>query len=106
MPVDAFSDINECDEGTARCSHMCVNIEGGHSCECKQGYYSLSKEDNQTCVRNTSSSPPVWLLFAHGQSIWNVSNDGKHVEMKISGLEKTSVLDVDMTVRLLSSLEL
>ena len=34
------TDVNECDDGSARCyyhSH-CVNNEGGYECECDAGY--------------------------------------------------------------------
>lgn len=101
-------DIDECAEGKHNCSQICHNQIGSYDCECntQYGFYFLSKNDNYTCVRNsTIEKEPIWLIFAHGQSIWNVSDDGKFVELKISGLEKTAMLDLDLKVILISYLK-
>ena len=33
-----FPDINECDMGTHRCEHNCVNTEGSYRCTCRRGF--------------------------------------------------------------------
>ncbi|KAH7728726.1 Protein F14B4.1 [Aphelenchoides avenae] len=86
-------DANECEDGTHTCSHQCVNTEGSYRCECYKPAYELS-EDNRTCVH--TDTEPVWLYFAHGQNIWNISDDGKVFALEIDGLEKTAMLDVDV----------
>ncbi|KAI1722154.1 calcium-binding EGF domain-containing protein [Ditylenchus destructor] len=92
-------DVDECDTGTYECSQKCTNTEGGYKCSCDDQYYSLaSPQSNHSCIRSNDSAP-VWLIFAHGQSIWNVSDDGKFVELKLAGLEKTAMLDVNVKVR-------
>uniref|UniRef100_A0A915DU04 EGF-like calcium-binding domain-containing protein n=1 Tax=Ditylenchus dipsaci TaxID=166011 RepID=A0A915DU04_9BILA len=91
-------DIDECSTGLHSCSQKCINKEGGYDCECDTRFYTLaSTTSNHTCIRSNSSAP-VWLIFAHGQSIWNVSDDGKFVELKHAGLEKVAMLDVDVKV--------
>ncbi|KAE9420700.1 hypothetical protein Angca_006416, partial [Angiostrongylus cantonensis] len=42
---------------------------------------------------------PMWLFFAHGQSIWNISLSGGSFELQKAGLQKTAVLDVDVLER-------
>lgn len=117
--LQSFLDVDECDTGTYECSQKCTNTEGGYKCSCDDQYYSLaSPQSNHSCIRSNDSglcylqsvkicqsvkqyffSAPVWLIFAHGQSIWNVSDDGKFVELKLAGLEKTAMLDVNVKVR-------
>lgn len=41
---------------------------------------------------------PLWLLFAHGQSIWNISDDGKNLQLQRADLEKVAMLDFDYKV--------
>lgn len=38
FPNIYFSDINECAEGTHRCSQKCTNIQGGYNCSCVDGF--------------------------------------------------------------------
>ena len=40
-------DINECADGTHRCSQACRNNIGSYTCLCNQGY--LLTSDNRTC---------------------------------------------------------
>ncbi|ETN81331.1 Low-density lipoprotein receptor repeat class B, partial [Necator americanus] len=42
---------------------------------------------------------PMWLFFAHGQSIWNISLSGGSFELQKAGLQKTAVLDIDVVER-------
>uniref|UniRef100_A0AC34G3K7 Low-density lipoprotein receptor repeat class B n=1 Tax=Panagrolaimus sp. ES5 TaxID=591445 RepID=A0AC34G3K7_9BILA len=39
---------------------------------------------------------PVWLYFAHGQSIWNLSETGRDFQLVRMGLQKTAMIDVDV----------
>jgi hypothetical protein len=41
---------------------------------------------------------PIWLFFAHGQSIWNISADGKDFQLQRAGLQKTAMFDIDIKV--------
>jgi len=41
-------DINECDEGTDRCSDECVNTIGSYYCTCPEGY--VLDDSQVTCV--------------------------------------------------------
>lgn len=43
-------------------------------------------------------SAPLWIFFAHGQSIWNISEDGKNFQLQRAGLQKTAMLDIDVKV--------
>ena len=43
----SFADIDECTVGTARCSHTCLNTDGGYTCSCSGGY--LLQPNNHTC---------------------------------------------------------
>lgn len=42
-------DIDECVEGLSKCSHQCLNTQGGYVCECPEGFY-LSQESSHACV--------------------------------------------------------
>ncbi|CAI4225377.1 unnamed protein product [Auanema sp. JU1783] len=86
-------DINECDSPTNGCSQMCENLPGSYECTCDQKFYHLA-QDNKTCNRNDAD--PLWLFFAHGQSIWNISSDGKTFQLQRAGLQKTAMLDIDV----------
>ncbi len=33
-----FLDIDECEEGSHNCMDLCVNLQGGFECACRQGY--------------------------------------------------------------------
>ena len=33
-----WTDINECVDNTASCSHLCVNMQQSFTCECHKGY--------------------------------------------------------------------
>uniref|UniRef100_A0A914CST7 EGF-like calcium-binding domain-containing protein n=1 Tax=Acrobeloides nanus TaxID=290746 RepID=A0A914CST7_9BILA len=86
-------DINECDEGTHLCSQTCRNSEGSYDCTCDEKFYRLAA-NNRSCER--LDEIPIWLYFAHGQSIWNISEDGKNFQLARMGLQKTAMLDVDV----------
>ena len=38
--INAYSDVDECAQGTHKCSAdaVCDNTQGSHNCECKPGY--------------------------------------------------------------------
>ena len=48
--VNAYSDVDECAQGTPKCSAdaVCDNTQGSHNCECKPGY----SEHEGTCTGN------------------------------------------------------
>ncbi|XGW22347.1 hypothetical protein V3C99_004959 [Haemonchus contortus] len=89
-------DVDECATAESRCSQKCVNHPGSYECTCDPGYYRLAS-NNKTCIRNDKD--PMWLFFAHGQSIWNISLSGGSFELQKAGLQKTAVLDVDIMER-------
>uniref|UniRef100_A0A7E4V6B3 EGF-like domain-containing protein n=1 Tax=Panagrellus redivivus TaxID=6233 RepID=A0A7E4V6B3_PANRE len=86
-------DIDECAEGLHNCTQKCVNTDGGYNCACEEGFYSLAP-DNVTCVRTDKT--PMWIYFAHGQSIWNLSESGSDFQLVRMGLQKTAMIDVDI----------
>ena len=45
--VFAFSDINECLEGTDECQQVCNNTIGSYLCDCRIGY--ALNDDGRTC---------------------------------------------------------
>ena len=53
---------------------------------------------NWSFKKSTNFLVPIWLYFAHGQSIWNISEDGKNFQLARMGLQKTAMLDVDVKV--------
>ncbi|KAK6725852.1 hypothetical protein RB195_004275 [Necator americanus] len=89
-------DINECDTLEPGCSQKCVNHPGTYECICDPSFFRLDT-DNKTCIRNDKD--PMWLFFAHGQSIWNISLSGGSFELQKAGLQKTAVLDIDVVER-------
>ncbi|KAK6013404.1 calcium binding EGF domain protein [Ostertagia ostertagi] len=89
-------DVDECISAESGCSQKCVNHPGSYECTCDPGYYRLAT-NNRTCIRNDKD--PMWLFFAHGQSIWNISLSGGSFELQKAGLQKTAVLDVDIMER-------
>ena len=42
------TDIDECNEGTDTCDHVCANTVGSFSCSCHPGYHLL--DDGSTCA--------------------------------------------------------
>ncbi|XP_022809829.1 mucin-like protein [Stylophora pistillata] len=46
-PMKNCTDINECDNGVARCSHTCHNEPGSFKCSCQAGFKLAA--NNQTC---------------------------------------------------------
>uniref|UniRef100_A0AC34R5K0 Vitellogenin receptor n=1 Tax=Panagrolaimus sp. JU765 TaxID=591449 RepID=A0AC34R5K0_9BILA len=86
-------DVDECAEGISLCSQKCLNVEGSYECQCDPRFFKLG-EDNRTCARIDST--PVWLYFAHGQSIWNLSETGRDFQLVRMGLQKTAMIDVDV----------
>ena len=57
------SDIDECVQGTAGCSHNCTNTVGSYFCTCMDGYELES--DNHTCTGNGWISLNIWLKSYH-----------------------------------------
>ncbi|CAI2309352.1 unnamed protein product [Caenorhabditis sp. 36 PRJEB53466] len=86
-------DVNECASLSSACSQKCTNLPGTFKCSCDEQYYKLSS-DNHTCERIDTS--PLWLFFAHGQSVWNISTDGKSFQLQRAGLQKTAMIDIDV----------
>ncbi|CAJ0573562.1 unnamed protein product, partial [Mesorhabditis spiculigera] len=89
-------DIDECADDSALCSQYCTNIPGAFLCSCDPPHYSLAS-DNRTCLRNDDE--PLWLFFAHGQSVWNISADGRSFQLQKAALHKTAMIDVDIVER-------
>ncbi|VDM56892.1 unnamed protein product [Angiostrongylus costaricensis] len=89
-------DVDECSSFEPGCSQKCVNHPGTYECTCDPTFFHLST-DKKTCTRNDKD--PMWLFFAHGQSIWNISLSGGSFELQKAGLQKTAVLDVDVLER-------
>ena len=52
--VLTVSDIDECLESNGDCAHICVNNDGGHRCECRDGYRLI--EDGKTCQGTNSNT--------------------------------------------------
>ena len=50
LPSSA-TDINECTEGSDRCSHYCINEEGGYRCTCPTKLFLAT--DGLTCEGQT-----------------------------------------------------
>ena len=44
-----MTDIDECSQGIAGCSHGCNNTEGGFICTCNDGY-QIHYDDPTQCV--------------------------------------------------------
>lgn len=60
----AISDINECVTDNGGCQQICINIDGGHMCECHGPGFLLS-EDNYTCIgkKLLFHLIYIWLTF-------------------------------------------
>lgn len=43
--ICSFLDINECEENTHNCSHICINKIGNYSCSCHPGYYLVRESE-------------------------------------------------------------
>lgn len=43
-----FSEVNECELGTASCSQICTNTDGGYECSCRPGF--RLDHNRHTCV--------------------------------------------------------
>lgn len=43
-----FVDINECENGVAKCSQDCENTQGSYRCKCRPGYKFA--HDNSSCT--------------------------------------------------------
>uniref|UniRef100_A0A0N4ZV61 EGF-like domain-containing protein n=1 Tax=Parastrongyloides trichosuri TaxID=131310 RepID=A0A0N4ZV61_PARTI len=87
-------DIDECAEESHLCSQICINTKGSYKCDCYEKIFKLS-ENGKSCDM-IDQETPAWLYFAHGQSIWNISDDGKHFQLQRAGLQKTAMIDVDI----------
>ena len=44
-----YIDIDECGQGTAECSHDCINTNGSYICACSNGYQT-HHNDPTLCV--------------------------------------------------------
>lgn len=40
-------DIDECSTSNGGCAQNCINLDGGHTCSCREGF--VLGEDNKTC---------------------------------------------------------
>ena len=45
--ISILSDIDECSDGTHKCSQICTNTNGSFICGCNDGYHI--DFDNDTC---------------------------------------------------------
>uniref|UniRef100_A0A1I7U5D7 EGF_CA domain-containing protein n=1 Tax=Caenorhabditis tropicalis TaxID=1561998 RepID=A0A1I7U5D7_9PELO len=86
-------DVDECESLSSECSQKCINLPGTFECSCDQRFYKLAS-DNRSCERIDQA--PMWLFFAHGQSVWNISTDGKSFQLQRAGLQKTAMIDIDV----------
>uniref|UniRef100_A0AC35TMH7 EGF-like domain-containing protein n=1 Tax=Rhabditophanes sp. KR3021 TaxID=114890 RepID=A0AC35TMH7_9BILA len=86
-------DINEC-LGENQCEQTCINSKGSFTCDCYAGIFVLN-EDGKSCDI-VDKDVQSWLFFAHGQSIWKISEDGKDFELQKTGLEKAAMIDIDI----------
>ena len=64
-----FTDINECADGTSKCSAdaMCNNTEGSYRCKCKPGFNG----DGRTC--NGKTEPCFMILIIINWILINVN---------------------------------
>ena len=44
-----FLDVNECLVSNGGCQHLCLNHNGGYSCDCQEGF-KLSVVDHKSCL--------------------------------------------------------
>ena len=53
MHLCLIIDINECDDFNGGCFtdnlEKCVNTQGGYLCQCIDGYYNTSKDEEKRC---------------------------------------------------------
>ncbi|MFH4979099.1 hypothetical protein AB6A40_005808 [Gnathostoma spinigerum] len=89
-------DIDECLTAVHYCSQRCINEIGSYHCQCNPEYFGLAS-DGKKCLMKDNVS--MWLIFAHGESIWNVSSDGKQFDMLMGNLAKVTSLDIDMKAK-------
>ena len=43
-----WTEVNECELGTAACEQICINTEGSYRCDCRNGYHL--DFDNHNCL--------------------------------------------------------
>ncbi|KFD58755.1 hypothetical protein M513_00448 [Trichuris suis] len=94
------ADIDECSSAVPPCSQRCLNTAGSYKCLCDERYF-LPAHDGHSCIHKDSN---VWLFFAHGQSLWNISLDGKNFQLLRGGIQKAAMLDVDYKASLSTKL--
>ena len=41
------TDVDECGDNTHNCEHICVNVDGSYTCQCRNGYTLVN---GGTCV--------------------------------------------------------
>lgn len=46
-----LTDVDECSNGTHNCDQLCINIIGGFSCSCEEGY--MLTNDSISCKGTT-----------------------------------------------------
>ena len=65
-----YIDIDECQENTHSCQHICINTNGSYVCDCNEGYELNS--DGLTCkgtynIRSYQCTvynhAPVWFIY-------------------------------------------
>uniref|UniRef100_A0A5S6QCG0 EGF-like domain-containing protein n=1 Tax=Trichuris muris TaxID=70415 RepID=A0A5S6QCG0_TRIMR len=98
LPSHECADVDECLSDVQPCSQRCLNTAGSYTCLCDERYFIPSQDDPHSCVHK---NPNVWLFFAHGQSLWNISLDGKNFQLLRGGMQKAAMLDVDFQERML-----
>ena len=49
-----LTDVDECQEKTTDCEHLCINTQGSYHCGCRDGF-SL-RPDNRTCEPDNSEN--------------------------------------------------
>ncbi|MFH4978606.1 hypothetical protein AB6A40_005315 [Gnathostoma spinigerum] len=89
-------DIDECEDGTSRCSQKCENKVGSFKCTCVDGYAMTA--NNRTCKR-IDSDPEPWILFANKHYIRRLTLDGERYELIARGFDNVISMDVDMKER-------
>ncbi|KRX14969.1 Low-density lipoprotein receptor-related protein [Trichinella nelsoni] len=85
-------DIDECALSVTLCSQKCENTVGSYKCHCDSRYFEPS-DDGHSCIIKDKNA---WIFFAHGQSLWNISLDGKNFQLLRGGIQKAAMLDVDV----------
>ena len=77
-----FADIDECQESTANCSHICNNENGTYSCDCSSGFVVQPDLHNCLGMCNMGIDVLYFMLYAVNiiakihQCCLSLSNEG------------------------------